>query len=70
MQLKESHLVKIPLPDKPDVSFNQRERIISTEVQKLIDAYNKQGRTVVDREIINKTSTHATVKFTTQKLIG
>ena len=70
MQTRHSELVKITLPQGPEVTFNSRERKINTEIQKLIDSYNKRGFTVVERDIIHKTNTHATVKFILQKLIG
>ena len=60
--------VKIPLQNTPDTTFNSRERVINVEIQKLIDAYSKRGLTVVDREVVNKTATHANVKFTLQPM--
>jgi hypothetical protein len=60
--------VKIPIENTPNTTFNSRERTINVEVQKLIDAYSKRGLTVVDREVVNKTATHANVKFTLQPM--
>lgn len=60
--------VKIPLQNNLNTTFNSRERTINTEIQKLIDSYAQRGFTVVNREIITKTSTHATVKFTVQQM--
>lgn len=60
--------VKIPLKNLPNTTFNDRERTINVEIQKLIDAYSKRGLTVVDREITNKTATFANVKFSLQQM--
>ena len=68
MQKIEKQLIKIDLPNGLNVSFNERERHISVEIQKIIDSYNQRGFTVVGKDIVNKTSTHATVNFVVQKL--
>ena len=60
--------VKIPLSNTPNTTFNDRERTINVEIQKIIDAYSKRGLTVVDREVTTKTATHANVKFTLQQM--
>jgi hypothetical protein len=60
--------VKIPIKNSPNTTFNDRERTINVEIQKIIDAYSKIGLTVVDREIVTKTATHANVKFTLQQM--
>lgn len=63
-----NEIVKIPLENTLTSTFNSRERKINTEIQKLIDSYAQRGFTVVNREITTKTSTHAAVKFTLQKM--
>jgi hypothetical protein len=63
-----TEIVKIPLENTINSSFNSREKKINTEIQKLIDSYGNRGFTVVNREITTKTSTHAAVKFTLQKM--
>lgn len=64
-----TELVKIDIPTGINVSFNDRERTLNVEIQKIIDSYNKDGYTVVEKNPVNKTSSHATVKFVIQKLI-
>jgi hypothetical protein len=64
-----TELVKIDIPTGINVSFNDRERSLNVEIQRLIDLYNEDGYTVVEKTPVNKTSTHATVKFVIQKLI-
>ena len=64
-----TELVKIDIPTGINVSFNDRERTLNVEIQKIIDSYNKSGYTVVEKNPVNKTSSHATVKFVIQKLI-
>lgn len=64
-----TELVKINLPSGLNTDFNSRERHLNVEIQKLIDSYNNRGYTVVEKNPINKTATHATVKFVVQKLI-
>lgn len=66
---KETQLVKINYPNDRNSTFNSREKHLNVEIQKCIDEYNQRGCMVVERNVINKTSTHATVKFVVQKLI-
>jgi hypothetical protein len=61
--------VKIKLSEK-DTSFAARERKINTEVQKQIDLYNSQGFNVVETTTVNKTGSHAVVKFSLIKMFG
>jgi cellobiose phosphorylase len=63
-----TELVKIPLENTLNCTFNTRERKINTEIQKLIDSYAQRGFTVINREITTKTATHAAVKFTLQRM--
>jgi hypothetical protein len=60
--------VKIPISNTLDSTFNTRKRTINTEIQKLIDAYSKNGYIVVDKVITTETATHAAVKFTLQQM--
>jgi hypothetical protein len=69
MHITESHLVKINLPNQQNSTFNSREKHMNVEIQKCIDSYNKRGYMVVEKNAINKTATHATIKFVVQKLI-
>lgn len=66
---KETHLVKIKIPNNANSTFNTREKHLNIEIQKCIDSYNNRGIMVIEKNIINKTAEHANVKFTTQKLI-
>jgi hypothetical protein len=61
--------VKIPLDSGPNATFNSRERKINVEVQKLIDSYNQRGYHVISKDVVNKTSSHAVVKFTLQQMV-
>lgn len=65
----ETQLVKIPLPTGLNSTFNSREKQMNTEIQKRIDLYNQQGYMVIEKTAVNKSSTHATIKFVVQKLI-
>jgi hypothetical protein len=69
MYISETHLLKINIPNKQDSTFNSREKHMNVEIQKAIDSYNKRGYMVVEQSAINKTATHATIKFVVQKLI-
>ena len=69
MQIKQKELIKIALPNALNTTFNQRERHLNVEIQKLIDSYNQRGFTVVERETVTKSSSHATVRFVIQKLM-
>jgi hypothetical protein len=66
--LKETQLVKINYPNDINSTFNTREKHLNVEIQRCIDSYSQNGCMVVERNVINKTSTHATVKFVIQKL--
>jgi predicted GNAT superfamily acetyltransferase len=68
--IKRTEVVRVNLPNDLNTTFNSRERTLNVEIQKVIDAYNKKGFTVVDREIVHKSATHASVKFIIQKLIS
>ena len=67
--IKETQLVKINYPNNKNSTFNTREKHLNVEIQKCIDGYNQRGCMVIERNVINKTATHATVKFVIQKLI-
>jgi hypothetical protein len=69
MSIVEKHLIKINIPEKLNSNFNFREKHINIEIQKNIDSYNDKGYMVVEKSILNKTSTHATVRFMVQKLV-
>jgi hypothetical protein len=69
MTTTKTDLVKINLPTGPNITFNLREKHMNVEIQKCIDAYNKNGYMVVEKNPVNKTSTHATVKFVIQKIV-
>jgi len=64
---KQIQTVKIPL--KAKASFADRERTINTEIQKLTEAYNKQGYIKENHEVLNKTDSYATVKFFLKRMI-
>lgn len=70
MQIKRSEVVRIDLPNTPNSNFNTRERTLNVEVQKVIDAYNRKGFVVVDREIIHKSATHASIRFDVQRMLS
>jgi hypothetical protein len=66
--IKETQLVKIPLPDNANTTFRDREKHMNVEIQKCIDEYNKKGYMVIEKTAVNKTSTHATIKFIVQRI--
>lgn len=65
----ETQIVKIKLPVGKDTTFNGREKHMNVEIQRCIDSYNNMGYMVIEKTPVNKTSTHATVKFVIQKLL-
>ena len=54
--------VKIEIKNQ-NLSFGDRERLINTEIQKLIDSYNKRGFNVLSHTLKNKTGSFASVNF-------
>lgn len=54
--------VKIEIKNQ-NLSFGDRERLINTEIQKLIDSYNKRGFNVLSHSLKNKTGSFASVDF-------
>lgn len=55
-------IVKIEITNQ-NLSFGDRERYINTELQKVIDSYNKRGYNVLSHSLQNKSASFATVSF-------
>jgi hypothetical protein len=62
-------IVKIKIPNK-NLNFSDREKFINTEIQKIIDSYNRKGFTVVSHSIMTKNSLTASIKFELIKMLG
>lgn len=62
-------IVKIQMPNK-NLNFSEREKFINTELQKIIDAYNKKGFTVVNHSILNKGGSNVSFQFNLVKFLG
>jgi hypothetical protein len=59
--------VKIEIKNQ-NLSFGDRERLINTEIQKIIDSYNKRGFNVLSHTLQNKTGSFASVNFDLLKM--
>jgi hypothetical protein len=55
-------IVKIEIKNQ-NLTFGDRERFINTEIQKVIDSYNKRGFNVINHSLQNKSANFATVNF-------
>lgn len=64
--IKETIKIEMPLTE----SFSVREKHINVEIQKTIDKYNSIGFVVLNHEILNKTNTYASVRFSLKKMVG
>lgn len=60
----------IKIKYKPnDQTFNERERTMNVEIQKMIDFYRQKGCIVLEHKVYHKTSTHAMVEFSLKKML-
>lgn len=55
--------IKIQIPNH-NLTLSQREKIVNEQILKLIDELKKQGLYTKQHEIINRTSSFYSVRFT------
>jgi hypothetical protein len=55
---------------KPNLSFSDREKFINTNIQKIMENYKQSGMIVMNHNVVNKSDSHASVKFNLTKMVG
>jgi hypothetical protein len=57
----QKHIIKIEF--KPNISFNQRERMLNEDIQRNIDLLNGRGFITLSHKVNNKNEKFASVEF-------